>query len=91
MVVLQFHEVAQNRARGRYPHMSGPSETERRRHAAQHAAMRKTVIEVHAQAVLAGMTEPGILEDFLVGALQLEWPWLSDDAARDLVRQFKPE
>ena len=91
MRVLQFHEDAQKRTRGRYPHMSGPSETERRREAAQQTAMRKTVLEVRAQAILAGMTEPGVLEDFIVGALQLEWPWLSDDAAHDLVRRYQSE
>lgn len=71
--------------------MSGNSQTERRRHAAQCAAMRETVRDVHAQAMIAGLTEPGALEDFIVGALQLEWPWLSDDAARDLARRLMPK
>lgn len=38
----------------------------------------------------AGLTEPGALEDFIVGALQLEWPWLSDITARNLTRRFIP-
>jgi len=87
----QFQEGARAKLRGRYPHMSKKSETDPGRQAAQYAAMRETVIEVRAQAVMVGMTEPEALEDFIIGALQLEWPWLSDTAARAIIRHLTPK
>jgi len=87
----QFQEGARAKLRGRYPHMSKKSETDRGRQAAQFAAMRETVQEVRAQAVMVGMTEPEALEDFIIGALQLEWPWLSDTAARAIIHHLKPD
>jgi len=87
----QFQEGARAKLRGRYPHMSKNRETDRGRQAAQFAAMRETVHEVRAQAVMVGMTEPEVLEDFIIGALQLEWPWLSDTAARAIIHHLKPD
>ena len=78
-------------ARGRYPHMSKKSDPDPGRHVAQYAAMRETVHEVRAEALMVGMTEPEVLEDFIIGALQLEWPWLSDTAARAIIHHLKPD
>ena len=74
--------------------MSVSNEFERRRRASQEfdrcAAIRVTVREVHALATSSGMHDPGELEDFVVGALRLEWPRLGDSAARYLTRKFIP-
>ncbi len=87
----QIQDGARAKLRGRYPHMPKKSETDPGRQAAQYAAMRETVHEVRAQAVMVGMTEPEVLEDFIIGALQLEWPWLSDTAARAIIHHLNPE
>jgi hypothetical protein len=84
----QSHEKARTKIRGRYPHMSDENQAGPRREAPLNAAMRDTAHDVRAEAVTAGMTEPDALEDFIVGALQLEWPWLSDDEARRFVRSL---
>lgn len=74
--------------------MSVSNEFERRRRASQGfdrcAAIRTTVREVHALATASGMDDPGELEDFIVGALRLEWPRLGDKAARLFTRKFIP-
>jgi hypothetical protein len=71
--------------------MPDENEIDQLRREAWRTAMRQTVCEVHSEATTAGMTDPGALEDFIVGALQLEWPRLSDDAARNIARRFMPK